>query len=50
MVGANAEPENGQFLEEKFHGTRTTFVAAIYFFWSLSQVDGYCSSVDVPKQ
>lgn len=50
MVGANAEPENGQFSKEKFHGTKTVFVAAIYFFRSLSQVDGYCSSVDLPKQ
>lgn len=32
MMGANAEPENGQFSKEKFHGTKTTFVAAISFF------------------
>lgn len=51
MMGANEEPENGQFSKEKFHGTKT-FVAAFIFFFprSLSQVDGYCSSVDLSKQ
>lgn len=32
MMGANAESENGQFSKEKFHGTKTAFVAAICFF------------------
>lgn len=34
MMGAKAEPENGQFSKEKFHGTKTAFVAAIYLFFS----------------
>lgn len=32
MMGANVEPKNGQFSKKNFHGIKTTFVAAIYFF------------------
>lgn len=45
MMGANAEPENRQFSVEKLHDTKKIFVAVIYFCGSLSQVDGYCSSL-----
>lgn len=31
-MGANVEPKNGQFSKKNFHGIKTTFVAAIYFF------------------
>lgn len=33
MMGANEEPENGQFSKEKFHGTKTFVAAFIIFFF-----------------
>lgn len=39
MMGANEEPENGQFSKEKFHGTKT-FVAAFIFFFSQVPISG----------